>query len=230
MDNTHICHIIVAAGSGARFGSAMPKQFCPLADGRPLLMTTVEAFAGSGSVILVIAPSMISFWQELCLKHSFTSPRVVAGGASRLESVANALNAVPPSATVITVHDGARPVVTRPLIDRVVTPVADGTAIGAIPAVAVTDSLRAVDPATGISRAVDRAAFRAVQTPQAFRADIITRAYSRHLYPALTDDASVVEAAGFGSPLLVDGDHRNIKVTAPGDIDIVNLYLARIDR
>lgn len=211
-----VYHIIVAAGSGVRYGADCPKQFCKL-NGRPLLMTTVGKMqAAGGTLILVLNSEWIGPWTDMCAAYGFESPRVVAGGATRWESVRNAIETVPADADVITVHDGARPAVDTDTINRVVDAVVDG-ADGAIPVVAVTDSLREILP-DGLSRAVDRSGFRAVQTPQAFRGQALKAAYRLPYRPGFTDDASVMEAAGFTCLKLVDGNPGNIKVTNPGDI------------
>lgn len=221
-------HIIVAAGSGSRFGGDLPKQFCLLA-GRPLLFTTMErlhAAAPDAEIHLVLSASMLHFWADLCSEYSFTLPHtVVAGGASRAESVRNALAGIAADGCGwISVHDAARPLVTPELFASMLEllPEADGV----IPAVPVTDSLRLLDIApTGASRAVDRSLYRAVQTPQLFHGSRLIEANRLPLRPDFTDDASVMEAAGFTRLLLSPGDPRNIKVTNPGDIEIAEMHI-----
>lgn len=217
----------MAAGSGSRFGADRPKQFCDLG-GRPVVMTTIERLRRcGGDIVLVLSPDWTGPWSEMCSLHSFTSPRVVAGGATRWESVRRGLEAVSPDTEIITVHDGARPVVEPDLVRRLVGAVTSG-ADGAIPVTPMTDSLRRVN-SDGSSCAVDRAPLRAVQTPQVFPADRLRRAYTLPYRPDFTDDASVVEAAGFTRLALVEGSPRNIKITRPGDIEIASLYLAATD-
>ena len=221
--------IVVAAGSGSRYGADLPKQFCPLG-GRPLLMTTIErlhAAAPGARLIVVLSDEMRAFWSEMCREHGFGEVHeVVSGGASRAASVRNALAAVDADCVGwIGVHDGARPMVTPEMMQRLVEALADGEADGAIPAVAVTDSLREVGSDGVRSRAVDRSRFRAVQTPQLFPGNRLIAANRLPLLPTHTDDASVMESAGFCRLRLVEGDARNIKVTNPGDIEIVSLYL-----
>lgn len=220
--------IIVAAGSGSRYGGTLPKQFCDLA-GRPLLMTTVERMRESdpgAEIVLVLSAGMIPVWHEMCESLGFESPRLIAcGGATRAESVRNAMALVDVSvARRVGVHDGARPVITRDLVKRLDEAIDNG-ADGAIPAVAVTDSLRRLN-ADGSSEAVDRSRFMAVQTPQFFRADRLAAAYAEFFSPSATDDASLMEAAGFTDLRLVRGSPHNIKVTNPGDIAIAEIYLA----
>ena len=229
MNPQRVCHIIVAAGSGSRFGAALPKQFCTMGS-RPVVMETIDRmrrFGGEDAgMILVISPAMEEEWGRMCAASGFVSPPIVYGGATRWESVRNALaHPVAAEADVITVHDGARPLLTAPLLARVlaIAPGVDGN----IPAVAVTDSLRRVGP-DGSSVAVDRSEFRAVQTPQAFRGDLLRRAYRLPYSPGFTDDASVMEAAGFTRLDLVEGHPANIKITHPGDIEIALANLSRI--
>ncbi len=224
------CIIVVAAGSGSRYGADLPKQFCPLG-GRPLLMTTLErlaACAPQARLIVVLSKDMFGVWADMCREQSFKlHHEIFAGGSSRAESVRNALRHIDPATTGwIAVHDAARPVVTADMFARLLDalPGADG----AIPAVAVTDSLRVVDPSDGSSRSVDRSTLRAVQTPQVFHGRLLIAANDRELLPTFTDDASVMEAAGYTRLRLVEGDTRNIKVTNPGDMAIAEMHLATL--
>lgn len=216
-------HIIVAGGTGSRYNSEIPKQLCDL-DGRPVLMHTVDSLleACPGDVTVAMHPDYIGQWQELCRRHGFTSPDVVEGGATRWHSVKNALDAVPADIDIITVHDAARPFVSPTMLKEAIAAVAVGAA-GAVPAVPVTDSLREIAD-DGSSAAVERARYRAVQTPQVFSADILRKAYSRPYRPEFTDDASVVEAAGFRPIALVGGSPFNIKITHPADMEIASIY------
>lgn len=192
-------------------------------------MTTIERLRHAdpeASFLLVLHPSFIEPWQQMCATHGFSSPTVVAGGATRWESVSRALAAADPAADIITIHDGARPVVAPSLLKRVVEKIEDGHQ-GALPLVPLTDSVRRVaDPSARHSEAVDRATLRAVQTPQAFSAQLLREAYRLPYRPQFTDDASVMEAAGFTDIVGVDGDPMNIKVTHPGDLEIATLYLS----
>ena len=225
MASTHI--IIVAAGSGSRFGGPLPKQFCNLG-GRPVLMHTVDAFRralpGAG-ITLVLSQDGSDIWRGLCDNHGFDSPAVVTGGPTRYRSVCNAIATLPAALDFIMVHDGARPFPPAALL-RDFQDLLAGNYCGLIPAVPVTDSLRMVT-ADG-NRAVDRSEFRAVQTPQIFRATGFLDAYrqvSGSDERLFTDDASVLDACGM--PLmLAQGSSRNIKITNPGDIALAEYYLS----
>ena len=228
--------IIVAAGSGNRFGAPLPKQFCKI-DGREVLMHTIanlRTACPDAQMLLVLGADMLCPWAEMCKIARFTSPTTVVGGATRFESVRNALDALADRVCdndIIMVHDGARPVVHREMIDCLTHALAaDDTADGAIPAVPVTDSLRhgsanLSDLPAKAGAGIDRAGIYAVQTPQAFRASKIIEAY-RHPYSAsMTDDASVLENKGMTNLLLSHGSHDNIKITYPGDLEIAAMYL-----
>lgn len=221
----HICHIVVAAGSGTRFGTPLPKQFCEL-NGRPLLMTTIERLRSAipdADMLLVLSGECVEMWREMCDACHFRSPRIVEGGATRWHSVANALKALPEGVDIVSVHDGARPIVSKSVVEAVVGAV-EGGAHGAIPVVHVTDSLRMVDE-DGVSHAVNRVVMRAVQTPQGFKAAELIKAYSSGYRPEFTDDASVMEFAGFAPLELVEGNAANIKVTHPFDLATAAMLL-----
>ncbi len=147
----------------------------------------------------------------------------VGGGATRAESVRNGLAAVPAEATIVCVHDAARPLASPALFEAVVDAVAGG-ADGAVPAVAVTDTVKVVDAAGVVLDTLDRTTLVAVQTPQAFRAAVLRRAHAGG--PEATDDAALVERAG-GRVVTVPGEEWNRKVTSPEDFDWVRQRLAR---
>lgn len=218
--------VIVAAGSGTRFGSSVPKQFLQLA-GRPVVMHTIESLRKalpSARFILVISKSEEQRWQRLCDIYRFDSPQVLYGGETRWHSVKNAINNIDPSARdVIMVHDGARPFVSRSLMKSILNAIEQKDVEGVIPCVPVTDSLRQTSD-KGTS-AVDRSHYLAVQTPQAFRAHMLKKAYELPYRPSFTDDASVMEAAGFVNLAVCEGDVNNIKITNPRDLTIAEALL-----
>jgi 2-C-methyl-D-erythritol 4-phosphate cytidylyltransferase len=203
--------IVVAAGSGSRFGR--PKQYEELA-GRPVLDWSVgaarAAAGGPGDGVVVVVPP------ERATEPAFGVDTVVGGGATRSSSVRAGLAAVPGAAEVIVVHDGARPLAGAELFARVVAAVRDG-ADAAVPAVEVTDALRHRS-----GGAVDRNGLVAVQTPQAFRASALRRAHAAE--PEATDDASLVEAAG-GKVVVVEGSPANLKITRPVDLAVAEALL-----
>ena len=225
--------IIVAGGSGTRFGASMPKQFLALM-GKPVLMHTIEAFGKNrdGSfddkshmeIIVTLPKEQMGLWHDLCREHGFTVPhRVVPGGKTRWHSVKNALDSINDLAgvDVIAVHDGVRPLASAQLIDRCLT-IARRQG-SAIPVVPLNDSVRQMD-ADGGSRALDRSSLRAVQTPQVFDARLLIEAYLQPYDPTFTDDASVVERHGH-DVTLVDGDPVNLKITRPMDLALAEYLL-----
>lgn len=221
-----ILHIVVAGGSGSRFGSDLPKQFCDL-DGRPVLMETIDRlrrYGRGGKVVTVINRDMRHLWEELCREHGFEIPPIADGGATRFHSVRNAIEAFGAGARWIAVHDGARPNVGEAVISGVLDALGDG-AEAAVPAIPLTDSVRKVC-ACGGSSAVDRGCLRAVQTPQGFDGELLRRAYSVDYREEFTDDASVVEASGAHVTLTM-GSPYNIKITHAPDIDVVRMYMSR---
>jgi 2-C-methyl-D-erythritol 4-phosphate cytidylyltransferase / 2-C-methyl-D-erythritol 2,4-cyclodiphosphate synthase len=209
--------VVVAAGSGQRFGGR--KQFETVA-GRPIVAWSVDAARSvcDGVVLVVPADVASALAGPAAPAHdAHGADAVVAGGATRAASVRAGLAAVPLDADVIVVHDGARPLASPALFRAVVGAVAGG-AEGAVPALAVADTVKKVD-GTAVVETLARAGLMAVQTPQAFRAATLRRAHADA--PDGTDDASVVEAAG-ATVRVVPGDPRNIKVTTPDDLVVAD--------
>lgn len=203
----HVWGIIVAAGTGSRYGS--PKQYEVLR-GRRVLDWARQATSRSCEGVVMVVPE-----DRIGLREP-GAHRVVVGGATRSASVRAGLAAVPDDAEIVVVHDGARPLASPEIFGRVIHAVQHG-ADGAVPGVPVNDTIRSRDGGT-----VDRSQLVAVQTPQAFRADILRRAHEGE--PDASDDASLVEAAG-GVIVVVDGDHRNFKITTPIDLRFAALLL-----
>jgi 2-C-methyl-D-erythritol 4-phosphate cytidylyltransferase len=204
--------VVVAAGSGARFGG--PKQLCELG-GRRIVDRAVDvARATCDAVVLVVPPDA-----------DWTVPDVhaVAGGATRSASVRAGLAALGPAIEIVVVHDAARPLADEALFDRVIAAVRDG-ADGAVPGVPIADTVKQVDAEGTVTGTIPRDALVAVQTPQAFRADVLRAAHASR--PEGTDDAAVVEALG-GRVVVVAGLADNFKITEPADLDRAGAVLAR---
>ncbi len=214
--------LIVAGGSGIRMGADIPKQFLELY-GKPLLMHTIRIFYTYDpdcDLILVLPEAQQDFWEELCLKHSFSLPhRVIPGGENRFHSVQNGLKLID-SEGIVFIHDGVRPLVSTETIERCFeTARKCGNAIPVLP---VNESLRKQDGDQNI--AVDRSLYFSVQTPQTFRSEQIHAAYLQSFDPGFSDDASVCEKAGF--PIhLVEGNRENIKITNPIDFIVAEAFL-----
>ena len=237
-NNPNIYVIIVAAGSGSRFGSDMPKQFC-LMNGQPLLMTTISRFhrhLPNSKIVVVLASEMCHVWHELCEQYGFKVPHSVAnGGPTRSHSVLHGIKSLfhedytefgPHD--IILIHDGARPNIGGALIHRAVSAISEKGFAAAVPVVNVTDSMRQhISPDETIM--VNRKDFCFVQTPQAFNACKIARIYVDYSVPNATDDASLAESFGLRVGTF-EGDYRNIKVTNPADLKVAEIFSATIDQ
>lgn len=230
--------IIVAAGSGSRFGSAVPKQFLPL-EGIPVVCHSIRAFSQTleDTLVIVVLPlADFDHWRSLladaCDRAGLPAPITVPGGSTRWESVKNGLAAIPadvPAGATVLVHDGARPLVPEAVIRRVRSAARNTDC--AIPAIPVTDSLRHLEDGIGpLSEPVDRAAYRAVQTPQGASLWRMREAYSLPYSETFTDDASVLADAGFENQVLVEGSPENIKITNPFDLEVAALLLSRREK
>lgn len=211
--------VVVAGGSGARFGG--PKQFEPVA-GRRVIDWATAAASEVGSVVAVVPAGAVRS------PAPTGADLVVAGGPTRADSVRHGLDAVPDDATIVLVHDAARPLATPPLFERVVAAVAGG-ADAVVPVVPVVDTLRRrpAEPDAGVAGApFDRESVVAVQTPQGFRAAVLRRAHHRRGSAEVpTDDASLVEAHG-AVVTTVEGDPSNIKITTPTDLRFAGAVLS----
>ena len=216
--------MIVAGGSGTRFGGPVRKQYLEIA-GEPVLLRAVRPFVEHPRifrVVVVLPPEDAADpprWLAELPVH------IVAGGAERGDSVLAGLLATPEDAAQVLIHDGVRPFVTREVIGRVLDACADGGAIAAVP---VTDTIQQVDARGIVIHTPDRSALWQAQTPQGFPRDLILRAYRgsvRDGTPA-TDDAAVY--ARFAGPVrVVMGAYENLKVTRPEDLPVAEAIASR---
>jgi 2-C-methyl-D-erythritol 4-phosphate cytidylyltransferase len=198
--------IVPAAGRGERLGGQVPKALVVCA-GRPLVEWSLAALSSVCDRVVVAVPP-----------GSEEGPDRVAGGESRSESVRNALAAAP-EATVAVVHDAARPLVTAELVRACVTAIGEGWD-GAVAAARVTDTVKEAGEDMRVQRTLERSRLWAIQTPQAFDADVLRRALDApaDVLAAATDDAMLVESAG-GSVRIVEAPPENLKVTGPLDLE-----------
>lgn len=214
----------MAAGSGERLGLDRPKAFAALA-GRPLLAESLERLDRCPWIdaVVVAAPPG---WEEpaILLAEELATAKVVScvtGGATRAASARAALAEVPEDALVVLVHDAARPLVEDAVIERVLAPLSEGFD-GAVPVLDMSDTVKRVE-GREVVETVSREGLVRAQTPQAFLAPALRRAFEGDLAGA-TDCASLVERAG-GRVAVVEGDPRLLKVTTPADLALVESWL-----
>jgi len=206
--------IVVAGGSGRRFGDQ--KQFS-LLGGRPVLEWAVAACRPCSAGVVLVLPAGADDPD----RHG--ADATVAGGPTRADSVRCGLAVVPDSATVIVVHDAARPLASPALFDAVIDAVTRGEADGAVPGVTPSDTIKVVDGAGNVTGTVDRATLVAVQTPQAFAAQLLLRAHAADGEDA-SDDCILVER--LGEPVaVVPGEIGNRKITHAEDIEWLRRHL-----
>jgi 2-C-methyl-D-erythritol 4-phosphate cytidylyltransferase len=216
--------ILVAAGRGERLGLDHPKAFAKLGED-PLLAEPLRRLEDSDWIdgIIVVAPPG---WEEpaILLAEELGCGKAnacVAGGATRTDSVRAGLAEVPLDVLVVLVHDAARPLVSDEVIERVLAPLSEGWD-GAVPGIPVSDTLKRVAPDGTVEETVVRDSLYAVQTPQAFLADVLRRAVASGV--EATDCAGLVEAAG-GRVKVVEGDPRLQKVTTADDLAKIASWL-----
>ena len=213
--------IITAGGIGKRMGGDLPKQFIEIA-GKPILIHTLELFYNYDSnaqLILTLPTEWKEYWQKILLKYYCTIPHIIVdGGTERYHSIKNALKIC--TGDFIAVHDGVRPLVSIETISRCFTEVEKLGQV--IPVIQLNESIRQLFDDT--SRAVNRTEYCIVQTPQCFKKSVLETAYSLPFHDGITDDAGLVEAAGF--PIhLVEGNNENIKITSKFDLQIASAYM-----
>ena len=210
--------LLVAAGSGERLGAGGPKAFVAVA-GRTLLEWSLDALRASGveHVVVALPAAFLTTFGD-------GGVQLVEGGATRSHSVRNALAAAPPSDHVV-VHDAARPLAPPELFSRCVAVLDEADC--AIAAARVVDTIKEAD-GVRVTGTLDRSRLWAIQTPQAFRRDVLERALDvpDDVLASATDDASLVERLG-GSVVVVEAPAANFKVTTPHDLAVAEALLAR---
>ena len=222
----NVAAIVPAAGVGTRMKSSSPKQFIKLGDDS-VLIHTLRKFAACGRVPSACVPlretDMPAFRQELEQRGLADFAHLVAGGTHRQESVHNGFRALDPSTDIVVVHDGVRPFVEVSMIEAVIEAAAEkGSAIMALPC---TDTVKQVERQQVVST-LPRDKIVMVQTPQAFRYEILKEAFERasadHFYAS--DESCLVERLGFPVTVLL-GSERNIKITKPADLPLAEFLV-----
>lgn len=216
--------IIVAGGAGTRMNGKTPKQFIEI-NGKPVIIYSFEAFFyydNSIRFILALHSGYFSMWEKIIKKYPiFSGLTVVSGGETRFHSVLNALKMIDEE-SLVAIHDAVRPLVNQETISQCFkTAETNGCAI---PCLEISESVREV---TSIdTRPVDRDKLRTIQTPQVFRSDILKKAYQQKYSMNFTDDATVVENAGY-KITLVEGNRENIKITTKEDLILIKTLLGK---
>lgn len=213
--------IIVAGGSGKRMNSVLPKQFLTIA-GKPIIMHTIEKFHVSSyqpKIILVLSSADIHTWKELVKEYNFKIPHtLVIGGKERFFSVKNGLETIKEQNSIIAIHDAVRPLVSLKTINNCYTKaIKNGNAVTSISS---RDSVRQKEGEKNF--AIPRDKIFLIQTPQTFNYNQLNTAYHQDFSKDFTDDASVVEKAGF-QIFLEEGDQFNIKITYQEDLDLAEV-------
>jgi 2-C-methyl-D-erythritol 4-phosphate cytidylyltransferase len=221
-------HVIVAAGGkGERFGSAASKQLHTLV-GKPIVAWSLDVFQKEDSItrIVLVYPQGSKEEQYRKIAQSFGKTILIAGGASRYDSVRNGFEALQaqPTDTVL-IHDAARPLLSSSLLARVLTAATENSCV--IPALPVLETIKEVQN-DRIVRTVARRHLYMAQTPQAFRYSVLKQAYARiSSEEEITDEALMVEKAGFEISV-VQGERTNIKITEPYDVQLAEFYLKEV--
>lgn len=217
---TGITALIPAAGYGTRMGSVQNKQFM-LLNGKPVLIHTLEVFAGEAlisDVIVITREDEVEYCKDLLQKYSFSKKvTVVAGGKERQHSVWNGLQHVPDECNIVVIHDGARPLLLPQILHVALQTAQSYPAV--VVGVPVKDTIKKVGTDGIVISTPERAGLWAIQTPQIFAKDIVVKAYSQAWEKGIlaTDDSALVEALGEKVKIL-QGSYENIKITTPEDI------------
>ena len=222
--------VIMAAGSGSRMGSQIPKQFLPLG-GEPVLRRTIDVFTRACPevrIVTVLPKDSIPYWKQYCAAHFPHCPQLlVEGGITRFHSVRNALEKIP-DGVVVAIQDGVRPLLSEDLVRRMLDRMQTCRAL--IPVVPMVDTLKVLDRAadgawvTAEGMEADRSKVFGAQTPQMFRSEDLKAAYAQAYDTSFTDDASVARRKGI--PLsYIEGERYNLKITTPDDLQLAEAIL-----
>lgn len=223
----HVSAIIVAGGAGLRFGGAVPKQFQELS-GQPVLLHTLRKFESCElihEIIVVVSKKWVSFVARDIVERFKLRKilKIVIGGSERQDSVLAGIQAREVPTGLIAIHDGVRPCVS---VQKIAEAIRAGQKYGAaVLAVKPKDTIK-LESSGFVDKTVPRDSLWCAQTPQVFNAEILRKAYYQALEDGVfqTDDSALVERLGF-QVKLVEGEHRNIKITEPLDLKLAELIL-----
>ena len=224
MENVGV--VIPAAGQGKRMGRSINKQFLNLL-GRPILYHTIKSFLDWGKaaeIVIVLNPEEFDSFDKLIRPYFHSSEmeiRLAAGGTSRKESVFNGITSLSRDLDYVIIHDGARPLLTAELIESTYQAVKKYDAVSC--GVKVKDTIKIIDNSFS-KKTLDRDNLRAIQTPQAFKTDLIIKAHQNYEKEKALDDASLVEELG-EKVYIVRGDYNNLKITTAEDLKPAEVIL-----
>lgn len=221
-------HVIIpTAGTGNRMANALPKQYLPLA-GKPIISHTIQVFFNNpriASIHVALSPDD-AFWRTLTLDPSSKLKLQYTGGESRSETVLNTLQAIAPLVNEddwVLVHDAARPGLTNQLLDELLNTL-ENDEVGGLLAMPLADTLKQANQDNRVNKTIPRADLWQAQTPQMFRFSTLKSALESFTGTP-TDEAEAIEALGL-QPKLVQGELRNLKVTYPQDLALLELLFA----
>lgn len=232
-DSVKTLAIILAAGQGKRMNTSTSKQYLEVL-GKPIIVYTISQFLENpwiDQVMLVVSPDMRSYMEEEIVNRFFVESKseiiVVLGGKERYDSVYSALKESAQVYKKILIHDGARPLITQPVITKVIQALdsVDACIVG----VKAKDTFKLVDETGLIRETIDREKLYTIQTPQGFHRDTILNAYTKGIGKAkaygVTDDSMMVELFSESSIKIVNGEYTNIKITTPEDLIMMEKIL-----
>lgn len=215
--------IIVAGGTGVRMKSDIPKQFLKI-NKTPIIVLSIQKFLkynANINIVIAVHADYEKHLKQICTTYfSKSNIQIVLGGNTRFQSVKNALDSVPDEASIVGIHDAARPFVSTSVIKECYQVAAKKG--NAVPAITLFESIRKAS-ASG-NKAVDRNNYKVIQTPQCFKTSLIKKAFKKAYSKKFTDDATVLEAIG-EKIHLVEGNYENIKITNPNDLIIAKSYI-----
>ena len=213
----------MAAGSGSRMGTQIPKQFLDVRN-KSVLAHTVEKFQNNScisEIVIVTREEYISFCGNMAKEYGFFKvTAIVAGGATRQISVANGIAQLGEDIDNVFIHDGARPMISDEVITKCALSLEQECACAV--GVPMKDTIKYSDNGSYIDRTVDRSHLWQIQTPQCFRVDLISECHAKAATEGFeaTDDCMLMEHFGY-KVALVEGDYENIKITSPQDIYVM---------
>lgn len=227
-----ISAILLAAGKSKRFGHKTKKQFFEI-NGRPIIKYVVDNFLSLkyiSQIILVIEKNDIEKVKKIFKTKKYNTIEFVIGGKERFDSVFNAVNHLDKNTKFVLIHDVARPLVSKKLIYRTIEEIKNYDCV--IPAIPIVDTTKLIDKDLKVVNTIDRTNLVLVQTPQAFKKEVVEHIYSRDvLYKwtkemKVTDDSQLAELEGFKVKVIM-GEKTNIKITSKDDIKIIKAFLRK---